>query len=245
MSKSQKNTTPPAGVMALKVRPLCPAASTLQIRTPWGPVESTRNDEDTRDPFEPEDPVFPSAAGRRVTGPIAADSTPPLSPRELFEMLMTPAAHPTRSSPVRATGFAAPAAANKPEVSADPGAFPPQADMVLSAMEAGEAKAPKNDRRAVGRRDYRVRAALRLFSDTAATPTWTLYTRDVHARGVGFITPHRLPLGYGGTIDLPDPDGGDAPLRVPCTILRCREAAPGWFEGSLYFNREQPRFNQV
>jgi hypothetical protein len=30
---------------------------------------------------------------------------------------------------------------------------------------------------------------------------------------------------------------------VHCTLLRCREAAPGWFEGSVYFNREQPQFD--
>ncbi|HSV14825.1 MAG TPA: hypothetical protein VLI90_11230, partial [Tepidisphaeraceae bacterium] len=69
---------------------------------------------------------------------------------------------------------------------------------------------------------------------------WLLYTRDVNGRGLGFVTAHRLPLGYGGVIELPGPLG--EPLTIHCTLLRCREAAPGWFEGSVYFNREQPKF---
>ncbi|MDB5294874.1 MAG: hypothetical protein JWO31_857, partial [Phycisphaerales bacterium] len=124
------------------------------------------------------------------------------------------------------------------------GGVPPQAEMVLSAMEAGRAAGPAPDRRAQVRRPYRVVATLRLFSDRPGDPTWTLYTRDVHARGVGFITPHRLPLGYGGTVELVPPTGGD-PVRATCTLLRCREAAPGWFEGSLHFDRERPEFEQA
>jgi hypothetical protein len=30
---------------------------------------------------------------------------------------------------------------------------------------------------------------------------------------------------------------------VPCTLLRCRQASPGWFEGCLHFNREQAMFD--
>jgi hypothetical protein len=61
----------------------------------------------------------------------------------------------------------------------------------------------------------------------------------VSVRGLGFITSHRLPLGYGGLVQLPRPDGKGT-MTVHCTILRCRETAPGWFEGSVYFNRDQP-----
>jgi hypothetical protein len=88
-----------------------------------------------------------------------------------------------------------------------------------------------------------VRAVLRLFSDGPDVPPWVVYTRDVHARGLGFVSPHRLPLGYGGSIEIPDPCDPQATLSIHCTLLRCREAAPGWYEGSLYFNREQPEFS--
>ena len=118
--------------------------------------------------------------------------------------------------------------------------WPPQAELVLSAIEAGQhANGPAlGAERRVGRRaSFRVRAQLRLYSDNPGEPGRVVYTRDSHARGLGFITPHRLPLGHGGLVDLPTPGGKI--VSVPCTLLRCREAAPGWYEGSVYFNRDQ------
>ena len=55
---------------------------------------------------------------------------------------------------------------------------------------------------------YRVAADLRLFSDTPGIPAWRLYTRDASARGIGFVTRDRLPLGYGGVVQLPSPTAG-------------------------------------
>lgn len=115
--------------------------------------------------------------------------------------------------------------------------WPPQAELVLSAIEAGRHGAPAPERRQSRRLPFRVRAQLRLYSDNPGDPGRVLYTRDIHARGLGFITPHRLPLGHGGLVDLPTPGGKI--VSVPCTLLRCREAAPGWYEGSVYFNRDQ------
>lgn len=83
-------------------------------------------------------------------------------------------------------------------------------------------------------------ATLRLFSDQHPTPPWLLYTRNISPRSLGFVSPHRLPLGYGGILELPGPSG--EPMQIHCTLLRCREAAPGWFEGSVYFNRVQSAF---
>ncbi len=117
--------------------------------------------------------------------------------------------------------------------------WPPEVDLILSAMEAACDEA-EYDRRYQGRVPYRVRAELRLFSDPQGTPPTALYTRDVDPRGLGFITPHRLPLGYGGTIELYAPGGRK--LSVPCTLFRCRQSVHGWYEGALYFNREQSAF---
>lgn len=122
--------------------------------------------------------------------------------------------------------------------SSDPAEVPPQVELILSALETGRHRS--NDRRALRRNRYRVRGRLRLFSDGPHVVPWTVYTRDVHARGLGFVTPHRLPLGYGGLIEIPHPDGGL--MSINCTLFRCRQAAPGWYEGSVYFNREQPAF---
>jgi len=220
-----------------------------EVRTPWGVFDATRQDEDTRDPLEPDDPIqmFPQgrsrAAGHGAAMPsAAADASPaPVTPRELYEMLISPAALPSRSSPAR-VGQPAPAAAASPSV--DTQSFPPQADLVLSALEAGQGKQVRKDRRGQLRRTYRVRGVLHLYSEQQTGSPRVLYTRDIHSRGVGFITQHRLPLGYGGEIELPDPNGGPTPLRVSGTLLRCREAGSGWFEGSLYFDREQPEFEQ-
>ena len=116
---------------------------------------------------------------------------------------------------------------------------PADVDLILSALDAGRDAPAAADRRALKRHKYRVEGWLRLFTDGPGDSARVLYTRDVNARGLGFITPHRLPLGYGGLVELPRPDGSGI-MTVHCTILRCREAAPGWFEGSVYFNREQP-----
>ena len=109
--------------------------------------------------------------------------------------------------------------------------------MILSALEAGQFVASRRRHR---RSPYRVKAELRLFSDGPLGMPWTIFTRDIDSRGLGFICPHRLPLGYGGQIELPNPEG--QMLEINCTVYRCREAAPGWYEGAVSFNREQADF---
>jgi len=134
--------------------------------------------------------------------------------------------------------------------------FPPDVEMILSSMEAGrhawkqEMENAAGDgagahtgeeRRAGGRISYHVRAELHLFRDPPGSPPWLLYVRDADPRGLGFISTHRLPLGYGGYVELVAPTG--RPLSIPCTLFRCREAVPGWYEGAMNFNREQADFH--
>jgi hypothetical protein len=33
-------------------------------------------------------------------------------------------------------------------------------------------------------------------------------------------------------------------VTIRCTLLRCRETAPGWYEGALHFNRNQIVFDR-
>jgi hypothetical protein len=122
----------------------------------------------------------------------------------------------------------------------EPDSVPGEVAVILSALEAGGT--PAHDRRAARRLPFRVTAVMRLFVDTPKSPGKVLYTRDVNRRSLGFLTRHRMPLGYGGMLEIPTDDGGTE--TVYCTLLRCREAAPGWYEGSVYFNREQPQFDQ-
>ena len=118
--------------------------------------------------------------------------------------------------------------------------WPPEASMILSAMEAAPKREADSEHRQSQRLAYRVRAELRLFADEPQAIPWVLYTRDIDPRGVGFITPHRVPLGYGGIVELLTPRGRNA--KIECTLYRCREVIPGWYEGALYFNREQWMF---
>lgn len=118
----------------------------------------------------------------------------------------------------------------------DETSWPPEVDLILSALEVGQGS-QVDDRRESAREPYRTRAALRLFSDPEGALPSILFTRDVDRRGMGFITRHRLPLGYGGMIRLTLPGGRE--IEAACTLLRCREAAPGWYEGALNFNRPQ------
>lgn len=150
--------------------------------------------------------------------------------------------------------------------------WPPEVDLILSAMEVAQSSyslpharatsagnlwiAPlpgasvfagtradfAHQRRLAPRAQYRTRAKLKLYADPAGTPPWTLYTRDADSRGIGFITPHLLPLGYGGWVTLRAPDGGE--LRLECTIYRCRKTVQGWYEGALKFHREAWQLEQ-
>ena len=128
------------------------------------------------------------------------------------------------------------AAAARP---ATPVGLPADVALVMSAMEAGRAAVDGGDRRAGGRRPLRASAALRLYADADGPPT-VVYTRDVGGRNVGFLSRTRLPLGYGGTIELPGPDGD--PVAVACVLLRCTPAAAGWHDCWAAFNRLQPQF---
>jgi hypothetical protein len=115
--------------------------------------------------------------------------------------------------------------------------FPTEVRLILSALEAA---GNYEDRRETERLRFRVEATLKLFADGPDENGRLLYTRDVSQRGIGFITRYRLPLGYGGNVCILTPQGGL--MTVPCVVLRCRQVSSGYFEGSLYFNREQFEF---
>jgi len=117
---------------------------------------------------------------------------------------------------------------------------PGEVHLIISAMEAAGA-AHRSERRGPTRWPFRVRAHLYLFSDTPGTSPWTIYTRDVNARGLGFVTTLPLPLSHGGWVELMDSTGQHRSIH--CTLSRCREAVKGWYEGALLFNREQRWFD--
>jgi hypothetical protein len=117
--------------------------------------------------------------------------------------------------------------------------FPAEVEFVISALEAGPK--PIVDRQKARRSIYRVRATLKLFSDAPDAKPALLFTRNVTSQALAFLTADVLTLSHGGILRIPAPSGEI--LKINCTVLRCREAAPGWFEGAVYFNREQGFFN--
>lgn len=125
------------------------------------------------------------------------------------------------------------------DIQSDDSALPQEAAMVLTAMEAAGGR---ENRRKGARTTYRSTASLWLFADAPGSSARVLYTRDVNERGIGFVTRERLPLGYGGVLRLPGPQTPGQIFSIPCTIYRCRLAAPGWYEGALHFNRDQTEF---
>jgi hypothetical protein len=116
--------------------------------------------------------------------------------------------------------------------------FPTEVDFVISALEAGPH--PPVDRHRHRRTRYRVRAMLRLFSDGDGAPPILLYTRSISSQALGFLCTRQVPLSHGGIMLIPRRDG--TINEVACTILRCRQAAPAWYEGALHFNRPQRCF---
>jgi len=113
--------------------------------------------------------------------------------------------------------------------------WPPEVEMMISALEA--ARPLGRERRKQPRTRYRAIAMLRLYFDVEGHAPRVLYTRNVDSRGLAFLSPLRLPLGYGGSVELPAPDGSQ--LSASCTIFRCREMINGWHEAALSFNTEQ------
>jgi len=125
------------------------------------------------------------------------------------------------------------------ELQGDDTAASQEAAMVLTALEAAGGR---ENRRQCIRSTYRSIAKLSLFADPPGSSARVLYTRDVNVRGVGFVTRERLPLGYGGILRLAGPRTPERTFNIPCTLYRCRLAAPGWYEGALQFNRDQDEF---
>jgi hypothetical protein len=117
---------------------------------------------------------------------------------------------------------------------------PPEVHLIISAMEAAGSTSLK-ERRGPTRWPFRARAHLYLFSDAPGTSPWTIYTRNANSRGVGFVTTLPLPLSHGGWVELVDSTGQHRSIH--CTLSRCSEAARGWYEGALLFNREQRWFD--
>ncbi len=123
-----------------------------------------------------------------------------------------------------------------------------QASMILSAMDAaaqGRGTPPSRYERREGttRVTHRQEASLTLHADDVEDEARLVFLRDVEPRAAGFISPRRLPLGFGGVLECTD-FNGDL-IRVGVTVVRCRSCYGGWFEGAVYFHQPKPGFGST
>lgn len=113
-------------------------------------------------------------------------------------------------------------------------AWPADVDLICSAMDAARAPGDRQRRRE-SRRPHRVIAHLQIHGEHAPV---RIYSRDCDPTHFGFIVERPLPLGFRATLEFAAPDG--SLMSATCTVQRCRECVPGWFEGALAFFKPIP-----
>jgi len=106
--------------------------------------------------------------------------------------------------------------------------------MQILTSEAGAA----DERRRFSRATYVARATVELTDPMGHAHRIQLWSRDANQWGVGIVTRCTLPVGQSATLQIKGSDGVD--IRARGCILRCREVLPGWYEGAVLFEHEQP-----
>jgi hypothetical protein len=107
---------------------------------------------------------------------------------------------------------------------------------VLEAFRALEGFAPRCERRKLRRTRYYTAAQMLVSLDGPAT----VYTRDVNPWLIGLVGNVHLDNYDHVMLHLPLPD--QPAMEVECTVRRCQEFLPGWFDYALHFRHEQPLF---
>ena len=106
---------------------------------------------------------------------------------------------------------------------------------VREAFNALESFAPRCERRKLRRTRYYAAAEM-LASLGGPAP---VYTRDVNPWLIGMVTSCHLNNYDHVMLHLPLPN---QMLEVECTVRRCVEFIPGWYDCSLHFRHEQSLF---
>jgi hypothetical protein len=106
---------------------------------------------------------------------------------------------------------------------------------VVEVLAQLDASFPKmHDRRVLPRWVFHAEAFLTI--DHSARHQ--LWTRDINAWNVGFLSRQPLAAASSGTLRFEIPDGEI--VVVPAQVKRCREFIPGWFEGYVNFMQTIP-----
>lgn len=94
------------------------------------------------------------------------------------------------------------------------------------------------ERRQFSRCPYVARAAVELEDPMGHVLRVKVFSRDANQWGVGLVSQTVLPAGENALLQIEGGDGVD--VRARGCIVRCREVLPGWFEGAVLFEQEQP-----
>jgi hypothetical protein len=120
----------------------------------------------------------------------------------------------------------------------DTKSWPMEVRALLGSLET-EAYVERNRREASPRRRYQTQATL-WFKDANNQPQpTTVYTRDVTARSLAFLT--QQPLKSGQSIVLEIATGDGAQRMIQGHIRRCRQFRDGWYEGVLQIPPSKPK----
>jgi hypothetical protein len=118
---------------------------------------------------------------------------------------------------------------------------PRDACFVISVLNGDQSGGDHQERRRFRREAFIAAAELEVLGD-ARPPRTAIFTRDANRWGVGFVTQKPLPLARDATLRMWFE--GEM-MMIRCCVLRCREAAPGWFEGAVLFYHEEPRLERA
>lgn len=99
------------------------------------------------------------------------------------------------------------------------------------------------ERRLRNRFPYRVQAELTWVDLPDADPV-AVFTRDINSWTVGTLTLAPMQTGWRCNLRLPDPLSHHA-LEIACSVYRCTEFYPGWYDVALRFAKEHRRFHEL
>ena len=111
---------------------------------------------------------------------------------------------------------------------------------VVEALNGLDDPDAKSDRRRTLRVRYCVKGTVEMQGAHGALSQIIVYTRDVNAWTIGFISEVPLPRGELGILRFENPDGRE--VEVECAVYRCRPLAARLFEGALHFRGGQLEF---
>ncbi len=113
-----------------------------------------------------------------------------------------------------------------------------EAEMVLKSMVG--TPPVEGERRAAPRQAYTRNGTLQ---NKAQNKQASIFTRDIHPHGAGFVTSADVSNVDGATLKVPGPDGKE--VEIHCRVRRARRVSGGWYEGMIEFSAPVAIFSET